>query len=132
MPGTLGMKRNSARAILLTAAAGAVSLGMAAGSGRAQPFQPLRGATQLERFERDLQQIRQQTYNQVNQDVPANERAYFDYGAYLTLSYLTLQDNNNDNHILRQGEVFPRARSTPAGAHEFFIRGRVGYRGLAP
>ena len=121
------MQSIRARAIFL-AAAGAVFLGTAAPIIRAQAQVNPGGAAQLQRFERNLEQIRNETFFQINQDVPPNERAYFDYGAYLTFSYLSLDDNNNDNHGLRQAEVFPWLRYNLDGAHEIFLRGRWGYR----
>ena len=43
--------------------------------------------TALERFERQLDQIRMQTRQQANTDVPVDQRLLIDYGASLTLSY---------------------------------------------
>ena len=57
-----------------------------------------------------------------------DQRAFFDYGGYVTFGYLSVDDNVNENHVLRQYELVGYARVNFDGAHEFFLRGRVGYR----
>jgi hypothetical protein len=79
-------------------------------------------------FERSLEQIRQQTLVQANESIPIDQRVTLDYGAYLTFSYLSLQDNVNNTHGLRQTEFVAFARANFDGAHEFFLRYRTGYR----
>ena len=66
--------------------------------------------------------------SQVNPDVPPEQRTFVDYGAYVTFGYLSLDDNVDENHVLRQYELFPYVRLNFDGAHEFFLRGRVGWR----
>src|SRR5439155_7026526 len=101
------MKSLCAKAAL----AAAIGLGVGGGGQMLRAQTPnasdIRGLNQLERFERSLDEIRQQTLYRVNPDIPPNQRAYFDYGIYLTASYLSLDDNNNENHGLRQYEMFP-------------------------
>ncbi len=80
------------------------------------------------KFERNLQQIRDQTQGEVNNDIPVDQRVTLDYGAYLSFGYLSLQDNVNNTHGLRQSELVAYARANFDGAHEFFIRYRTGYR----
>jgi hypothetical protein len=82
----------------------------------------------VERLERQLEQVRRDTRLQVLGDVPASQRALFDYGAYLTVSYLTLEDSANDTHILRQYELVPYARLNFDGVHDFYARGRFDYQ----
>ncbi|HEV2293467.1 MAG TPA: alginate export family protein [Tepidisphaeraceae bacterium] len=82
----------------------------------------------LERFQRQLEQIRRDTILEINPDVPLGQRTYIDYGAYVTFGYLSLDDNVDENHVLRQYELFPYFRLNIDGAHEFFLRGRVGWR----
>jgi hypothetical protein len=82
----------------------------------------------LERFQRQLEQIRRDTILEVNPNVPLDQRTFVDYGAYVTVGYLTLDDNVDENHVLRQYELFPYFRFNIDGAHEFFFRGRVGWR----
>src|SRR5215510_10083090 len=88
----------------------------------------LRAQPQAERFERSLEQIRQETLVRANTLVPADQRATLDYGGYLSFGYLSLQDNVNNTHGLRQSEIVLYARANFDGAHEFFIRYRTGYR----
>jgi hypothetical protein len=85
-------------------------------------------AQDLERFQRQIEQIRRDQVLEINPDVPVGQRTYFDYGAYATVGYLSLDDNNNDNHVLRQYELFPYFRLNVDGAHELFVRGIVGWR----
>jgi Alginate export len=82
----------------------------------------------LERFRRQLEQIERDTILQANPDVPIGQRTFIDYGAYLTVGYLSLDDNNDENHVLWQYELFPYLRLNADGAHELFLRGRVGWR----
>ena len=55
----------------------------------------------VERFERNLEQIRRDTRLRVSPDVPAGQRALVDYGGYLTASYLSFDDQRDDNHAFR-------------------------------
>jgi hypothetical protein len=82
----------------------------------------------LARFERSIEQIRRDTILSINPNVPVNQRVYFDYGAYITGGYLSLDDNVNDNHVLRQFEFLPYLRVNLDGVHEVFVRGIIGYR----
>jgi hypothetical protein len=90
--------------------------------------QDVGGAGSVERLERQLEQVRRDTQSQVLGDVPAAQRALFDYGAYFTASYLTLEDPLNETHILRQYELVPYARLNFDGVHDFYARGRFAYR----
>jgi len=81
-----------------------------------------------ERFERTLEQIQRDSAIRRADAIPLEQRALFDYGAYLSLGYFSIDDRNHDNHILRQYELFPYARLSLDGAQEFFFRGRLGYR----
>ncbi|HEX3357731.1 MAG TPA: hypothetical protein VHS31_12240 [Tepidisphaeraceae bacterium] len=81
-----------------------------------------------ERFERSMQQIRQETLIRANDSIPVDQRVTLDYGGYVSFGYLSLDDNNNQNHGLRQTEVVGFARANFDGAHEFFLRYRTGYR----
>jgi hypothetical protein len=81
-----------------------------------------------EKFERSLEQIRQQTLVQVNPEIPLDQRVTLDYGGYISFGYLSEQDNTSNWHGLRQSELVAYARANFDGAHEFFIRYRTGYR----
>ncbi len=80
------------------------------------------------KFERNLEQIREQTLVRANPDIPVDQRVTFDYGGYISFGYLSEQDNTSDFHGLRQSELVAYARANFDGAHEFFIRYRTGYR----
>jgi len=82
----------------------------------------------LSRFERQLEQIRRDTTLQVDTSVPVGQRLLFDYGAFVQFGYLSLDDNRNDNHVLRQYDVVGYVRANHDGANEVFLRGRTGYR----
>jgi hypothetical protein len=81
-----------------------------------------------ERFERTLQQIRQDTLVRVNESIPVDQRVTLDYGGYTSFGYLSVQDNVNNTHGLRQSELVLYGRANFDGAHEFFLRYRTGYR----
>jgi hypothetical protein len=69
---------------------------------------PALAQSNLERFERQLQQIQQDTRLHVNPDVPADQRAFFDYGGYFTFNYLSADDSQKENHVLRQYDLVGR------------------------
>jgi hypothetical protein len=83
---------------------------------------------EIQRFERQLEQIQRDTLYQVDTRVPIDQRATFDYGAYLSFTYFSIDDNNNLNHVLRQTQILPYARLNIDGVHEFFVRGIWGWR----
>jgi len=83
---------------------------------------------QAERFERSLEQIRQDTLLRANESIPIDQRVTIDYGGYISFGYLSLQDNVNNTHGLRQSELVLFGRANFDGAHEFFLRYRTGYR----
>jgi hypothetical protein len=87
-----------------------------------------RAQADLGRFERQLEQIQRQTLLQADQSLSLDQRAFFDYGGYFTLGYLSADDNVNENHVLRQYDLLGYARLNLDGVHEFFVRGRWGWR----
>lgn len=87
-----------------------------------------RAQTQLDNYQRQLDLLRRQQLLQANPDVPADQRAFLDYGAYLTLNYLTVDDNRNENHVLRQYDFIAYTRLNIDSVHEFFLRFRTAYR----
>jgi hypothetical protein len=95
-----------------------------AGAAHAQQAQP---PAQLDRFERQLEQIQRDSAVRVDESIPAAERAQIDYGAYLTLSYLSLDDPAGKNHVLRRYELVGYGRVNFDGAHELYARGRTTY-----
>jgi hypothetical protein len=87
-----------------------------------------RGQISLERFERQLEQIRRDTRLRADQNIPADQRLFLDYGAYLNASYLSLDDPQLHNRALRQYDFTAYAHLNLDGAHDFFVRGRGFYR----
>jgi hypothetical protein len=91
------------------------------------------GQPDLERFNRQLELIERNTLMQVDQGLSLDQRALFEYGGYFNFGYLSADDNNNDNHILRQYEILGYARFNPdGGANEFFLRGVWGWQDFNP
>lgn len=86
----------------------------------------------LERFNRQLEQLQRQTLLQADQSLTLDQRTFFDYGAYATFGYLSLDDNVGDNHGLRQYDLVGYARANFDGAHELFLRGFLTYRDFNP
>jgi hypothetical protein len=82
----------------------------------------------LQRFERQLEQIRRDTRLQVNPEVPLGQRVYLDYGGFTSLNYLTLDDSNLNNRTLREYDLTLYAHLNLDGVHDFFVRGRGFYR----
>src|SRR4051812_13078926 len=76
----------------------------------------------------ELQRLEVDTRMRANPDVPVGERALIDYGGYFTFNYLSLDDSQHDNHVLRQYDLVGYARVQFDGANEFFLRARTGYR----
>src|SRR3954447_7766712 len=91
-----------------------------------------RAQTDLERFERQLEQIQRDTRLRVDQRVPADQRTLFDYGGYLSLNYLSTDDQNGDNHGLRQYDLVGYAHLNLDGVHEFYASVRGSYRDFNP
>ncbi len=88
---------------------------------------PVRAQVQLERFERQLEQIRRETQQLVTPDVPPDQRMYYDVGGNLSFSFLAIDDPLQNTHILRQTSLTGYGRLNFDGAHDFFLRGRVSY-----
>jgi hypothetical protein len=85
-------------------------------------------ASNLDRFNRQLEQIRRETILQADQNLSLQQRTFFDYGGYATFGYLSTDDNIDNNHVLRQYELVGYARMNFDGAHEIFLRGFLTYR----
>ncbi len=83
------------------------------------------GGTELQRFDRQLEQFRREQTSIA--DVPPEQRALFDYGAIFSINYFSIPDPASRPHGLRQYAVFPWARLSLDGAHEFYARGIWGY-----
>jgi hypothetical protein len=87
------------------------------------------GQVSLDRFERQLEQIRRDTRMMVDDNVPAEQRALFDYGAYASFYFFAIDHpTTNQTHILRQTDLNGWLRMNIDGVHQIFARGRVGYQ----
>lgn len=86
------------------------------------------GQASLERFERQLEQIRQDTRLRTSENIPAGQRSLIDYGAFTTFNYLSLDDPSGDNRVLRQYDLTAYGHVNLDGVHDFFVRGRGFYR----
>lgn len=106
--------------VVLAVSSAVVLAGLSAPSASAQ--------SSLERFNRQLEQIRQQDQQGAARDIPVGERVLFDYGGSFSFNYLSVDDSNNDNHVLRQYDTVGYARLNFDGAHEFYLRGRGTYQ----
>src|SRR5262245_12997326 len=106
------IRRSTIGAILLVAAFAGVSFGQ----------------TDVQRFERQLEQIRRETVDQANQSIPAEQRALLDFGMYISQQYMSIDDSNANNTTLWQTDIYPWVRANFDGAHEIFLRGRMTYR----
>ncbi|MBC8106343.1 MAG: alginate export family protein [Anaerolineae bacterium] len=89
-------------------------------------------AQTVERFDRTLERIRQETRLQVSPDVPIDQRTFYDAGGYFTFNYLSLDDATNNNRGFRQYDTTAYGRLVIDGANEFFVRGRLSYRDYNP
>jgi hypothetical protein len=120
-------RRGAAVVIGLGVLAGVGTAGEARGQGI--PQAGARDALQQEARLRELQQLQLDNRTKVNPDIPPEQRAYFDYGAYLQLQYLNLDDPTGNNHSLREVDFLPYARlNLDGGVHELFLRGIFGWR----
>lgn len=91
---------------------------------------PARGqnADRLERFQRQLDQIRMETQLRVAEDIPVDQRTLFDAGAYAAFFLLALDDRDGENHVLRQSDLTMYGRANLDDVHQFFVRGRIGWQ----
>ncbi len=85
------------------------------------------GATDLDRFQRQLESIERETRLRVDTSLPAEQRALIDYGGYLSFNFFAIDDAASNIHYLRQTELLGYARVSLDGAHEFFVRGSARY-----
>ena len=63
-----------------------------------------------------------------NTAIPAGQRVLVDYGGFLTLSYLSLDDLNQHNHSLGQFDLVGYADINIDDVQEFFARGRLEWQ----
>ena len=95
---------------------------------RAQENLGFQGNANLQRYQRQLDQIQRNQSFLVNTAVPVDQRLLIDYGGYVGFSYLSVDDTNNDNHVLRQTDAIGYLRLNLDDVHEFYVRGRLTYQ----
>lgn len=88
----------------------------------------VRAQSSLEKFNRQLELLRDEELSLAPREVPAGQRLQYDYGGYFIYDYLSIDDNTGNNHVLNQTQLYLYARVNIDGAHEFFIRARGGYQ----
>jgi hypothetical protein len=93
---------------------------------------PLMAQENLQRFERQLEQIRRDTRLRSNENIPLGQRTLIDYGAFTTFNYLSLDDPTLHNRGLRQYDFTAYGEVNVDGVHDFFVRGRAFYRDFNP
>ena len=82
----------------------------------------------LERFERQLEQIQRDTRLRADQSIPTEQRALLDIGGFFSFNFLAIDDPDQETHILRQSDLNAYARLNIDNVHEFFVRARTSYR----
>jgi hypothetical protein len=81
-----------------------------------------------DRTQLELDRLRRETLLQASPEISPDQRAVFDYGGYFTFDYFSIDDNVNENHVLRQYDMVAYTRLNIDGAHEFFLRYRASYQ----
>jgi hypothetical protein len=84
--------------------------------------------TSVERFSRQLEQLQREQTLQIDPAVPVDQRTLIDYGGYLSLNYLLIEDLNRNTHVLRETDLVGYGRLNIDGVHDFLVRGTVGYQ----
>jgi hypothetical protein len=84
------------------------------------------------RYQQQLDQIRRETAEMINPSVPAGERLQIDYGAYITLSYLSADDPYNNNHGLREADLVGYANINLDDVQDVYFRGRLTWQDYNP
>src|SRR5207248_4078043 len=79
------------------AAAALLVAALTAGSAAAQPAAGGASRQDIQRQERfnELQQLQVDTRLRANEDIPFNQRALIDFGGYVSVQYISLDDNQN-------------------------------------
>jgi len=86
----------------------------------------------VDKFQRQLDEFRASSRVRINDKIPPGTRAYYDYGLFTSVNYLSLDDANLDNRGLWQYDAVGFARINLDGVHEGFFRGRVFFRDFNP
>ena len=108
-----GMTRSSGWSLLACAA---VVAAIVAFPSRAQVTPP----SEIERIQRQLEQFRRETRAMVDQRVPVGQRSLTELGGYYTFNYLSMDDQQGENRVLRQHDLVGFARLNIDGVHELY------------
>jgi hypothetical protein len=87
---------------------------------------------QLNQRLQELQGFEFDTRLEVNSEIPFDQRALIDYGGYFSPQYYSIDDQNNDNHGLREYQLVGYIRANFDNANEFFVRMSVAYDDYNP
>jgi hypothetical protein len=82
----------------------------------------------LDRFERQLEQIQQQNRLDIDRSVPAGQRMLIEYGGTLSFAFMAIDDADQKTHILRQPTLTLYGHVNIDGVHDFLLRMRTTYR----
>jgi hypothetical protein len=82
---------------------------------------------QLQQRLQELQGFELDTRLQADTDIPPGQRALIDFGGYFSPQYYSIDDDNNDNHGLREYQLVGYLRANFDGANEIFMRLSVAY-----
>jgi len=82
----------------------------------------------LDRFERQLEQIQQQNQFDIDRSVPAGQRMLIEYGGTLSFAFLTIDDADQRTHFLRQSTATLYGHVNVDGVHDFLLRVSTTYR----
>ena len=79
-------------------------------------------------FQRQLNQFQYNSRVHANDQIPADQRVFVDYGAYITFNYLSVDDPTNDNHGLRETDLVAYGQLNLDNVQQLFVRGRMSIR----
>ena len=82
---------------------------------------------QREQRLRELDQFDLDRRIKANELVPVDQRTLIDYGAFLSINYLTVKEGDGETRGQRIYEAVGYARVNVDGVHEGFVRGRYAY-----
>ena len=88
----------------------------------------LEAQVEVERFQRQMEEIQREQRTLIDPDVPVDQRTLIDYGGFVSFNFLAIDDIDQKTNILRQTDLNGYLRVNLDGAHEFFLRARTSYR----
>jgi hypothetical protein len=80
-----------------------------------------------DRFGRTLEIIERESRLLIDPDIPLDQRALIDYGAYTSFFFMAADDPRQNTHILRLTDLNAFLRVNVDGVHQIFVRGRASY-----